>query len=147
MGVLVIGGIFVALWVEYGPRTFGDDDEPAASLLADADAVVEVQEGSRTQRASITCHGEHRSASGFWASAVPDACDALASTRDALVSGPGCPRIGPDQVGIVVTGSFGTRRFTHRAVRDGCPDPQRWLEVNALALPVLGEDQELEASP
>ena len=72
------------------------------------------------------------------------ACDALASTRTALLSGPGCPRLGRRQVGIVATDSFGDRRFAHRAVRGGCPDDDGWLAVNALASPVLEPDQVLE---
>ena len=72
------------------------------------------------------------------------ACDALASTRGALLSGPGCPRAGRRYVGITATGSFGGRDFAHRAVRGGCPDPDGWLAVNVLGLPVLELDQELD---
>lgn len=46
--------------------------------------------------------------------------------------------------GIVATGSFGDRRFVHRAVRGGCPEEDGWLAVNALASPVLEPDQTLE---
>jgi hypothetical protein len=63
-----------------------------------------VREGSRTRRASISCDGKRSSASGFWAAGATEACDALASTRLALPLAPGCPRIGPDEMGIAATG-------------------------------------------
>jgi hypothetical protein len=146
IGVLVIGGVLSGLWFAYGPRTAGpsDDDTTPAPRLADANAVVRVSDGSGIRRASISCSVEHRTASGFWAADAVHACDALASTRGALLSGPGCARIGPRQVGLSATGSFGARSFEHRAVRGGCPDGDAWLDVNALASPVLGPDQELE---
>jgi hypothetical protein len=37
------------------------------------------------------------------------ACDALPSTRGAVLSGPGCPRIGRRRVGITATGSVSGR--------------------------------------
>ena len=145
LGVVLIGGILVGLWVEYGRKPLPEDeDRAAAPRLVDAAAVVKVHDGSGTRPASIACDGDDRRASGFWASDAVQACDALASTQAALVSGRGCPRIGRRHVGIVVTGSFGGRRFAHRAVRGGCPDPDDWLAVSALALPVLGPDQELD---
>ena len=72
------------------------------------------------------------------------ACDALVSTRTALLAGPGCARLGPGQVGIAAWGRFGASRFAHRAVRGGCPDPEGWLAVDALASPVFVPDRELE---
>jgi len=146
LGVVLIGGILAGLWVEFGPRPVepADDDRPARARLADADAVLRVRDGAGTRRASIACDGDLRRASGFWAVDAAQACDALAATRVALLAGPGCPRIGRRQVGIAAEGSFGDRRFTHRAVRGGCPDPEAWVAVNALALPVLGPDQELD---
>jgi hypothetical protein len=42
-----------------------------------------------------------------------------------------------------VTGSFGGRRVDHLAQHGGCPDPDGWLAVNALVLPVLPPEQEL----
>jgi hypothetical protein len=146
LGVLLIGGILVTLWVAYGARTVepAGEDRPARPRLADADAVVRVRVGAGTRRARIACDGDRNRASGFWAADPALACEALASTRNALLSGPGCPRIGRRQVGITATGSFGARRFAHRAVRGGCPDPDGWLAVNTLASPVLEPDQELQ---
>ena len=145
LGALVIAGVYAVLWLEFGPRPAPPPDEPPGHAhLADATAVVTVHSSTRTRHASIACHGERRRASGFWAADPATACDALASTRGALLSGPGCPRIGRRRVGITATGSFGGRDFAHRAVRAGCPDPDGWLAINVLALPVLGPDQELE---
>jgi hypothetical protein len=145
VGASLIAGILGALWVAYGPRTPDPPAEQRAPVrLAAADAVVRVREGSKTRRASISCHGDRRRASGFWADDPVQACDALASTRGALLSGPGCARVGRGRVIIAATGSFGARRFAHRAVRGGCPDLDDWLAVNVLATPVLKPDQELE---
>jgi hypothetical protein len=145
VGAALIAGILGALWVAYGPRTPDPPAEQRAPVrLAAADAVVRVREGSKTRRASISCHGDRRRASGFWADDPVQACDALASTRGALLSGPGCARVGEGRVIIAATGSFGARRFAHRAVRGGCPDLDDWLAVNVLATPVLKPDQELE---
>jgi hypothetical protein len=146
LGVLVIGGILAGLWALYGPRSAEPAPEarPAVPRLAGAAARLSVHDGSGTRRATISCDGDRTDASGFWAGQGTLACDALASTRAALLSGPGCPRLGRRQVGIVATGSFGDRRFAHRAIRGGCPDEDGWLAVNALASPVLEPDQELE---
>jgi hypothetical protein len=146
LGTLTIGGILVGLWATRAPQTVepASPHHSAVPRLAAADAAVRVREGSHTRRASISCHGDRIRASGFWATDAADACDALASTRLALLSGPGCPRIAGREVGITVTGSFGARRFAHRAVRGGCPDPDGWLAVDVLAAPVLKPDQELE---
>jgi hypothetical protein len=145
VGAALIAGILGALWVAYGPRTPDPPAEQRAPVrLAAADAVVRVREGSKTRRASISCHGDRRRASGFWADDPVQACDALASTRGALLSGPGCARVGRGRAIIAATGSFGARRFAHRAVRGGCPDLDDWLAVNVLATPVLKPDQELE---
>jgi hypothetical protein len=145
-GTVVIGGVLAGLWLIFGTRTPepAGDERPAVPRLADTRAVVRVRDGARTQRASISCDGSRRSATGFWARDPAGACDALASTRGALLSGPGCPRIGRRQVGLSATGSFGARRFAHRALRDGCPDLEGWLDVNVLASPVLEPAQELE---
>jgi hypothetical protein len=146
IGVAVIAGVLGGLWVAYGPRTPEPPVEKPTPVprLAATDAVVLVRDGSDTRRASITCNGDRRRASGFWADDPGQACDALASTRGALLSGPGCARVERGRVTITATGSFGDRRFAHRAVRGGCPDPDDWLAVNALAMPVLEPDQELE---
>jgi hypothetical protein len=145
VGGLVIVGVYAVLWMEFGPRPSGSPDErPGHVHLVDATAVVTVLSSSRTRHASIACDGVGRRASGFWAADPATACDALASARGALLSGPGCPRIGRHRVGITATGSFGGRDFAHRAVRGGCPDPDGWLAVNVLGLPVLSPDRELD---
>lgn len=146
LGVVLIGGILVGLWAMYGPRTPAPPDNPRPRLprLADARATVRVRDGSGTRRAFISCHGDRRRASGFWGAAPAEACDALASTRAALLAGSGCARLGPAPAGIAARGRFGARRFAHRAVRGGCPDPEGWLAVDALASPVFVPDRELE---
>jgi hypothetical protein len=148
IGVLVIAGVLAGLWTAYGPRTPEPSEDRRAPVprLAATDAVVRVRERSDARRASVSCHGDRRRASGFWADDPVRACDALASTRGALLSGPGCRRVGRGRVSIAATGSFGARRFAHRAVRGGCPNPDDWLAVDALATPVLEPDQELEPS-
>ena len=146
LGVVLIGGTLVGLWARYGPRADAPPDTPRAPLprLDDARAIVRVHDHSDTRRAVISCHGDRTRASGFWGASPGEACDALASTRTALLAGPGCPRLEPGQVGIAARGRFGARRFAHRAVRGGCPDPEAWLAVDALASPVVGPDRELE---
>jgi hypothetical protein len=146
LGGLVIVGIYAVLWVEFGPRPAGPE-RPGHLHLAEATALVTVHSGSRTRQASIACDGDGRRASGFWAHDPATACDALASTRGALLSGPGCARVGRRHVAITATGSFGGRGFAHRAIRGGCPDPDGWLAVNVLGLPVLEPDQELDRRP
>jgi len=148
IGVLLIGGILAGLWAAFGTRSVEptDTDRPAAVRLADAEATLRVHDGSGTRRSRISCDGDSTRASGFWAADPAQACAALASTRAALLSGPGCGRIGRGRVGIEATGSFGARRFVHRAVRGGCPDEEGWLDVNVLASPVLEPEQELEPS-
>jgi hypothetical protein len=89
------------------------------------------------RRATISCDGARRTASGFWRRDPAEACDALASTRGALLSGAGCRRLSPDRARMHVTGAFGERRFDLRQQDGGCPSPDGWLAVNALAAPVL----------
>jgi hypothetical protein len=146
LGVVLIGGILAGLWAMYGARTAGppDDRQPPLPRLADARANVRVRDGSGTRRAFISCHGNRRRASGFWGATPAEACDALASTRTALLAGPGCARPRPGQVAIAARGRFGGRRFAHRAIRGGCPDPEGWLAVDVLASPVLVPDRELQ---
>jgi len=67
-----------------------------------------VHSSSRTRHASIAGDGDGRRASGFW-SADPATCDALVSTRGALLPGPGGPRVGRPRVGITATGSLASR--------------------------------------
>jgi hypothetical protein len=148
LGVLVIGGTFAVLWAIFRPSVTPTEpmSRPAAvPRLHDARATVRLwTPGSeRVRRATIACDGSRRTASGFWAHTPAEACDALASTRGALLSGPGCRRLDTDRLRLRATGAFGSRRFDHRARRGGCPDIDAWLAVNALVAPVVPPDQEL----
>jgi hypothetical protein len=139
VGALVIGGIFVWLWLEFGPRPVGDaDEEPPLPAITDSRAVLRVEHPNlgRTASATITCDGPSHAATGFWAHDPREACDALASTGGALVAGPGCRTTDGDELRLDVHGAFEGRRFTHRQQRGGCPDPDDWLAVNALVKPV-----------
>jgi hypothetical protein len=141
LGVLVIGGTFVLLWAAFQPTVSGVVDPkppPKPPLLRDAHATVTVyRPGSlRDRRAGISCNGARRDSSGFWRQAVR-ACDALASSRGTLLSGPGCTRRPIRRTALRITGRFGSRRFDHRAEELGCPSVRDWLGVNALASPVL----------
>lgn len=149
IGVLVIGGTFATLWAIYQPSVDTTPPEPPAPpivRLRDARAVVLLYGAAQAPRlrAVIRCRGNQRSASGFWARRPVRACDALASTRGALLAGPGCRRTQPDRVRLHVVGAFGPHRFDRRQQRGGCPDPEGWLAVNALASPVLVPEREAE---
>jgi hypothetical protein len=148
VAALVIVGTLGALWVAYDPAvktTVRATPPPPPPTLHDTRAVVVVlPAGSdRAQRSRITCDAGREAATGFWAPAPSQACDALASTRGPLLAGAGCRRPRRGQTELRARGSFGRRRFDHRALRGGCPDIRGWLAVNALALPVLEPDQEL----
>jgi hypothetical protein len=150
LGTLVIVGVLVALWAIYRPifpRTVETKPPPGVPLLQDAQAtvVVRMPQLTRTLRATITCEGRRRVATGFWRSSPREACDALVSTRGALIASRGCDQLNPGRLRMTVTGSFGTRRFEHRQQRGGCTDLEGWLAVNALVVPVAKPDQEIEA--
>jgi hypothetical protein len=138
VGILVIGGVLTWLWIEFGPWTDGASDEAAVPALANSRAVVKVAGPGlpRGATSTITCDGLRRTATGFWADNPREACDALASTGDALVDGPGCRALDHRQLRIAVTGTFEGREFAHRQQRGGCPDDDGWLAVNALVEPV-----------
>jgi hypothetical protein len=139
IGALLIGGILVGVWAASPLHPVpSPEPTPAAPNLTDAHAVVVLRRAGAVQRAGITCDGDHRSATGFWADDVPGACSALASTRGALLAGPGCPQIAPRQMSLHVTGAFGERKFDHQVPFGGCPDDADWLAVNVFASPVLG---------
>jgi hypothetical protein len=147
LGVLVIGGTLVGLWGAFRPSVdpgIAVKPPPKTPPLRDARAeVVLSRAGSGGERrAVIACNGASRRTTGFWARDPGGACDALASTRGALLAGPGCARPQRRYTRMLVVGSFAGRRFTHRAQRGPCPDVQGWLAVNALALPVLDPEQE-----
>jgi hypothetical protein len=141
LGVLVIGGTVAVLWA-ISPPTLDPTVEPeprvAPRPLRAAAAVVVVRRAgsARELHARISCDGARRRASGFWRDPIR-ACDALASTRATLLSGPGCPARRRDRTALRATGRFGARRFDHRAEQLGCPSVRGWLGVNALASPVL----------
>jgi hypothetical protein len=146
LGVLVIGGTLLGLWAAFRPAvdpTVHVVPPPRPPALRDARAVVVLRRSgeARRHRAAIVCRGARRHAAGFWAPDPRGACDALASTRGALLAGPGCAHPRRGSTWMLVTGSFAERRFVHRAVRAGCPDLQPWLAVEALALPALHVDR------
>jgi hypothetical protein len=145
LGVLIIGGVLVTLWAINRPTVGSSTSAPTptatAPPLEGARAAIVVRDGS-VERATITCDGTRRAATGFWAGARREACDALASSRAALLADPGCPT--GTGVRMRVTGRFGDRRFDHRTRRAACAG---WLAVNVLASPVVKPDQELDEPP
>jgi hypothetical protein len=146
-GVLVIGGVLVTLWATNhptlpGPSPGAASPTPTPPALRRASATVVIDDGA-VHRATIACDGARRAATGFWAAAPGRACDALAAARGGHLSGPGCTGAAAaagSGARMRVTGSFGARRFDHRARRSGCPG---WLAVNVLAAPVVEPDQQL----
>jgi hypothetical protein len=152
VGVLVIGGTFALLWAAFRPSvndTVHVRPPPAPPRLHRTYAVVLLQRANsqRLWRATIACDGTRRTARGFWASDPVVACDALASTRSALLAGPGCRRTLPTLDRLHVIGAFGRRRFDHRQQLGGCPDPQGWLDVDALGTPVFAPQREATDRP
>ena len=152
IGVLVIGGTLVGLWAAFRPtvdprvpvvpppRTPALRDARAVVVLTRSAEVARRGEGRR-HRASIVCRGARRHAGGFWAHDPRGACDALASTRGALLAGPGCAHPRRGSTWMLAVGSFAGRRFVHRAARAGCPGLGPWLAVEALAMPLLHPDR------
>jgi hypothetical protein len=141
-GVLVIGFTLVGLWAAFRPSVdpaVPPKPRPRPPALTATRAVVLLQPaGSGTgHRATISCDGARRVASGFWRRDPAEACDALASTRGALLAGAGCRRLSSRRARLHVTGRFGSRAFDLRQQDGGCPDPDGWLAVNALAAPIL----------
>jgi hypothetical protein len=150
LGALIIVVVLGGLWWVYRPifpSTVETKPPPRVPLLRDAHATVDLRAPQRggALRASITCRGRARRATGFWRANALEACDALASTRGALLAGPGCARLSPGRIHLLVTGRFGRRRFTHRSQRGGCTSDAQWLAVNALVAPVVRPDQKLAA--
>jgi hypothetical protein len=147
LGALLIGGVLALLWAIYQP-TLGSTGDPEPTppppRLNDTRAGLVLQREGEEEphRAVISCDGSRRSASGFWGAHPQAACDALASTREALLSGPGCES--PSGTTLRVSGTLSGRPFEHTAQRGGCPDPDAWLAVNVLASPVLEPDRELD---
>jgi hypothetical protein len=147
LGVLVIGGTLAGLWAAFRPSVdpgvaVKPPPEPPSLHDARAEVVLSRAGSAGRRRAVIACNGAIRRATGFWARDPNGACDALAATRGALLTGPGCA--GPQRryTRMRVAGSFAGRRFVHEAQRGPCPDMQGWLAVNALALPVVGPERE-----
>jgi hypothetical protein len=151
-GILVIGFTLVGLWAAFRPSVDpAVEPEPRVRppVLTATRAVVLLQtaRSARRRRATISCDGSRRTASGFWQDDPAEACDALASTRGALLAGAGCPRLSSDRARMRVTGAFGSRRFDLRQQDGGCPDPDGWLAVNALAAPVLVPKRKAAGAP
>jgi hypothetical protein len=146
-GTLVIGGVLTGLWAIYHPsvghRPLVRPAPPPRLRQARAVVLLRPAGASRARRAGIACDGARREASGFWAAAPKTGCAALAATRGALLSGPGCRRLDPARTRLVVSGAFGARRFEHRSQRGGCPDPDGWIAVDVLGVPVLEPDREI----
>lgn len=141
VGVLVIGAILGGMWAAYRPAVLVVPPSrvtPPAPRLDHARAVVVLRRAGAVYRAGIACNGDSRTATGFWSGNPLGACSALASTRGALLSGPGCPRIPRGLTSLHVSGAFGSHRFTHQAPLGGCPDDSQWLAVSVFAEPVLG---------
>jgi hypothetical protein len=148
-GVLVIGGTMATLWAIYRPDVapvVETRKPPAVPVLYRTSATVTLlPPGSApSRRATIRCDGRTRSATGFWAKTPAEACDALASTRPALLASAGCASTRTDRLRMHVTGAFGPRRVDHVAQQGGCPDPREWLSVNALASAVRPPEQQLD---
>jgi hypothetical protein len=152
LGALIIGGTLAALWAAYGPlipSAFDSDppDRPPVLHRSAGVVVVRFAGAARVQRSEITCDGRNRRATGFWARDPAEACDALASTRAALLSGGGCARLAPSRLRLHAVGHFGDVRFDHQAQKGGCPDPDVWLRVNALAAPLTPPDRKIVGPP
>lgn len=148
IGTLVIVGVLGGLWAAYRPSVpsvVETDPPPRVPVLHDAHArvLLRVPGRARPLRASIVCQGHRRRADGFWRSDPREACDALSSTRGAVLADRGCRRLDARRVRLVITGRFGDRHFAHRAQRGGCPDDEAWLAVNVIASPVIKPDQRL----
>lgn len=150
LGTLFIVGVLGGLWAIYRPifpSVVETKPPPRVPLLRDAHATVVLRapELGRPLRASIACDGRRRSATGFWHANPREACDALVSTRGALLAGRSCDRLSARRLRMTATGRFGARRFDVRVQRGGCTDPDQWLAVNALAVPVTKPDQKIVA--
>jgi hypothetical protein len=142
LAVVLIGGTFGILWAVYRPSLPAPTPvprPPPLPVLYRTHADLRVP--GRT--ATIECDGSRRRATGFWAADATEACDALASTRAALLAGRSCrsPRVG--RLRLVARGAFGRRAFHVVQQRGGCPDPDDWLAVNALVRPIVVPDQKL----
>lgn len=152
VGVLVIGGVLAGLWAAFQPAispTVAVKPPPKPPALHDTRAVVVLQlaKSARSDRATIACNGRRQAATGFWQRSAHEACDALASTRRALLSGPRCSRTSQDRTRLHVKGAFGARSFDVLQQDGGCPEPDGWLGVNALASPVLVPSRKAADAP
>jgi hypothetical protein len=149
--VLLIGGTFVALWVIYRPSPptpVSVPPPPRQPVLHAAHADVLVEEPARAARhATIACDGRRHRATGFWSANAAEACDALASTRAGLLAKRRCRRTSAQRVRLRARGAFGRRAFDQLQQEGGCPDPDGWLAVNALARPILVPQQKIAPAP
>jgi hypothetical protein len=141
-GTLIIGGTLVGLWAAFRPSVDPvvkpqPPPRPPALTATRATLLLHTAGSSAAHRATISCDGARRAATGFWRGQPAEACDALASTKGALLAGAGCRQLSPRRTRLQVAGAFGSRRFDLRQQNGGCPDPDGWLAVDALAAPVL----------
>jgi hypothetical protein len=142
VAAVLIGGTFGVLWAVYRPSVPAPTPAPRTPpppVLHRTHADLRVH--GRT--ATIECDGSRRRATGFWAADATEACDALASTRAALLAGHSCRRLRAGRLRLVASGAFGRRAFHVVQQRGGCPDPDDWLAVNALVRPLVAPDQKL----
>jgi hypothetical protein len=142
LGVVLIGGTIGVLWAVYRPSL------PAATPVprpAPPPVLYRTHADLRVpgRMATIECDGSRRHATGFWAADATEACDALASTRAALLSGRSCASLPAGRLRLVARGAFGRRAFHVVQQRGGCPDPDDWLAVDALVKPIVAPDQKL----
>ena len=72
-------------WSSHRDRPDPPMNGPPTCILQTPPRWSTVHSSSRTRHASIACDGDGRRASGFWAADPATACDALASTRGALL--------------------------------------------------------------
>jgi hypothetical protein len=142
IGAVLIGGTFGVLWAIYRPSlptpTPGPQPPPLPVLYR---THADLRVPGRT--ATIECDGPRRRATGFWAAHPTEACDALASTRAALLAGRSCRRLRVGRLRLVARGAFGRQAFHVIQERGGCPDPDAWLAVNSLVRPIVAPDQKL----
>ncbi len=147
-GVIAIAAVLGGMWATFKPAVRVLPPPPATTpeppRLDDTHAIVVLRNRGTARRATIACDGDRRTATGFWAGDPLGACDALASTRAALLAGPGCARIAPRETSLHIVGAFGRRAFDHQVPFGGCRGDDDWLAVSVLASPVLGPQRKAE---
>ena len=147
IGGLLIGATFATLWAIYQPSVptpASVRPPPRPPVLHGAHADVRLEGPAMAPRhATIDCDGRRHRATGFWSANAAEACDALASTRAGLIGERRCRRTSPRRVRLRARGAFGGRAFDQLQQEGGCPNPDGWLAINALARPVLVPQQKI----